>query len=143
MIVLTACFLMFGVLIYYTNSYLAKILRMRLCWTAICLYIIYYMISGHMWNRIQRPPYSSGRDVALSIAPQFSFQFQVETHLVGALYFLCGLSMSVLVQKAPYVENERRQRMLVYGCIATFLGIFSLIFRIFLIKNPYYPFKLL
>lgn len=101
------------------------------------------MISGNMWNHIRGPPYSSGRNGGLSISPQLGFQFGVESHLVFALYFLCALPLWLLVEKVPYIENADSQRKMVYGCMIAFIALFSVLLRLFRVKNPHYPFTLL
>ena len=126
----------------YVGLKLGDVLRARQPWIILCLIIVFYMISGNMWNHIRRPPYSSGRDGFMSISPQMGFQFGVESYIVSALYFLCGFPLWLLVQRVPYVESEGRQRTLVYVCMSAFIFFFGILLRVFKIKNPYYPFTL-
>jgi oligosaccharyltransferase complex subunit gamma len=127
----------------YVGLKLGDVLRARQPWTIICLIIVFYMISGNIWNHIRRPPYSSGREGGImSISPSMGFQFGVESYIVSALYFLCGFPLWLLVQRVPYVESDGRQRTLVYLCMAAFIFFFGILLRVFRIKYPHYPFTL-
>lgn len=55
---------------------------------------------------------------------------------------LLAFSMVALIIFVPKQRDPVRQRMGVYVWSAVFLGTFSLLFAIFRLKNPSYPFRL-
>ncbi|KAF8927938.1 oligosaccharyl transferase subunit ost3/OST6 [Dissophora ornata] len=73
-------------ILLYTKA--GKISSSKYLWSAISMFTIFIMISGHMWNQIRNPPYTvPGRDGRPGfIAQGFQNQFGLETQLVAVIY---------------------------------------------------------
>ena len=56
---------------------------------------------------------------------------------------ISAVSFVTLVTKIPLIQNEVQQRVATFLCIGLFVTVYSLLLRIFRIKNGGYPFKLL
>uniref|UniRef100_A0A1D1Z6I9 Magnesium transporter protein 1 n=1 Tax=Anthurium amnicola TaxID=1678845 RepID=A0A1D1Z6I9_9ARAE len=112
-------------------------------WTAFSLVIILIMISGHMWNHIRSPPYILPQNGKISyIAPGFSSQLGIESQIVAIMYGVCALSFVTLIISVPKIEDRTKQRFGVYIWMGILVATFSLLFALFRMKNPGYPFRL-
>lgn len=115
-------------------------------WCMLSLGWILIFCSGHMWNQIRGPPYQGRGDKGAPelISPSFSSQYLVETQILAALYGLCAFSFILLSVKVPQIEGEGLKRVATYVSLALFVGFYSLLLRMFNIKQGgAYPFKML
>ncbi|KAF9321219.1 oligosaccharyl transferase subunit ost3/OST6 [Podila horticola] len=122
-----------------------KILGSKYVWSAVSMFTIFIMISGHMWNQIRNPPYTApGRDGRPGfIAQGFQNQFGLESQIVAVLYALICGSAIVLISVVPKIENPTQQRLVVWVAMGFFGFFFSVLIKLFQVKNPGYPFTLL
>ncbi|CEH17921.1 Oligosaccharyltransferase, gamma subunit [Ceraceosorus bombacis] len=116
----------------------------KLIWTALCLATIVVMTSGYMWNSIRGAPYlmMGPKGKPEYFAAGFQNQYGAETTIVGAFYALLAFSFVSLTVFVPAQRDPVRQRAGVYVWSVIFLATFSLLFAVFRIKNPSYPFRL-
>ncbi|KAF8928848.1 oligosaccharyl transferase subunit ost3/OST6 [Podila verticillata] len=130
---------------YQVYSKAGKILGSKYIWSAVSMFTIFVMISGHMWNQIRNPPYTvPGRDGRPGfIAQGFQNQFGLESQIVAVLYALICGSAIVLISVVPKIENPTQQRLVVWVAMGFFGFFFSVLIKVFQVKNPGYPFTLL
>lgn len=131
--------------IFFIGPYIPNLFKSsKPIWMLLCLGSMIIFTSGHMWNSIRGAPY-----VAMGqggkpeyFAGGFQSQYGVETQIVAAIYSLLAFSFIALTVLVPAQRDPTRQRAGVYVWSAIFLGTFSVLFFIFRIKNPSYPFRL-
>ncbi|KAI8602592.1 hypothetical protein EDD21DRAFT_69177 [Dissophora ornata] len=130
-------------ILLYTKA--GKISSSKYLWSAISMFTIFIMISGHMWNQIRNPPYTvPGRDGRPGfIAQGFQNQFGLETQLVAVIYAVLTGSVISLIAVVPKIENPTMQRVAVWASMGLFALMFSVLIQFFRIKNPGYPFTLM
>ncbi|GJJ70635.1 oligosaccharyltransferase complex subunit gamma [Entomortierella parvispora] len=134
---------LFSAVMMYQKA--GKIFGSRYLWSALSLFTIFVMISGHMWNQIRRPPYTiPGRGGQPGfIAQGFQNQLGLETQIVAVMYaLLCG-SVIALLGIVPRIEDPSKQRIAVWVSMGLFSLMFSVLIQFFKVKNPGYPFQLL
>ncbi|KAF9556523.1 oligosaccharyl transferase subunit ost3/OST6 [Mortierella alpina] len=134
---------LFSIYVLYNKA--GKILGSKYIWSAGSMFIIFVMISGHMWNQIRTPPYTvPGRDGRPGfIAQGFQNQFGLETQIVAVLYATLTGSVIALIAVVPRIENPLSQRIAVWVSMGLFAFMFSVLIQIFRVKNPGYPFTLM
>ncbi|KAK1925155.1 hypothetical protein DB88DRAFT_488109 [Papiliotrema laurentii] len=132
-------------LTYALWPYALPLIQSRLVWGVASILLILTFTSGHMWNRIKNAPY-----VAVSqngqtswIAGGFQQQLGLESQVVGAIYGLLSFSIIALTVFVPAQLNPAKQRIAVYLWLAMLVVVFSLLFKLFKVKNGGYPFSLL
>jgi oligosaccharyltransferase complex subunit gamma len=124
--------------------------------------MILVFTSGYMWNKIKNAPYVNvGRDGKVNwIAGGFQNQlglesqvvagiceftfisqiaYQTEYHLDGVLAFTI-VALTVLV---PAQGSPQKQRIGVYLWLGMLVIVFSILMKLFKVKNPGYPYALL
>lgn len=113
-------------------------------WMILCIGSMIVFNSGYMWNSIRGAPYIAAGQGGKPeyFAGGFQNQYGVETQIVAAIYALLAFSFIALTVLVPSQRDPVRQRAGVYVWSAIFLVTFSLLFYIFRIKNPSYPFRL-
>ncbi|KAF9582551.1 oligosaccharyl transferase subunit ost3/OST6 [Lunasporangiospora selenospora] len=133
--------LLSGTACYALYARAGKVVRSKYLWAGICLFTIFIMISGHMWNQIRRPPYSMpGQGF---VAAGFQNQFGIESQLVAVMYaVLCGAVIS-LISSVTRIEDAPKQRISVWVWMLIFGFMYSILLQTFRLKNPGYPFRLL
>ncbi|KAF9108209.1 oligosaccharyl transferase subunit ost3/OST6 [Mortierella sp. AM989] len=131
--------------IYFIYSKAGKISSSKYLWSALSMFIIFVMISGHMWNQIRNPPYTvQGKDGKPGfIAQGFQNQFGLETQIIAVLYAMLTGCVISLIGVAPRIENPGKQRLTVWVSMGLFTLMFSFLIQIFRVKNPGYPFVLM
>ncbi|KAG0364317.1 hypothetical protein BC939DRAFT_397441 [Gamsiella multidivaricata] len=131
-----------GILIYAKAG---KVSTSKYLWSAISMFTIFIMISGHMWNQIRNPPYTvPGRDGRPGfIAQGFQNQFGLETQIVAVIYAILTGSVISLIGIVPRIENPTMQRVAVWVSMGVFAFMFSILLQFFKVKNPGYPFTLM
>ncbi|KAF9912663.1 oligosaccharyl transferase subunit ost3/OST6, partial [Lobosporangium transversale] len=122
-----------------------KVSGSKYLWSAISLFTIFIMISGHMWNQIRNPPYTiPGRGGRSGfIAQGFQNQFGLESQVIAVLYAALTGCVIALIGVVPRIETPALQRAAVWVSMGLFIFLFSLLIQIFRVKNPAYPFTLL
>ncbi|CAO1625753.1 unnamed protein product [Parajaminaea phylloscopi] len=110
----------------------------------LSLAVITIMCSGYMWNNIRNAPYLSvGGDGKIEyFAGGFQNQHGVETQIVAGIYGLLAFSLIALTVLVPSQRDPVKQRAGVYVWSIIFLAGVSVLFAVFRIKNPSYPFRL-
>ncbi|KAF9342901.1 oligosaccharyl transferase subunit ost3/OST6 [Mortierella sp. AD094] len=131
--------------IYLIYTKAGKLSSSKYLWSALSMFTIFIMISGHMWNQIRNPPYTvPGRDGQPGfIAQGFQNQLGLETQIVAVLYAVLTGSVISLIGVVPRIENPSMQRMAVWLSMGLFAFMFSVLIQIFRVKNPSYPFTLM
>ncbi|CAI2167983.1 14505_t:CDS:2 [Funneliformis geosporum] len=112
-------------------------------WTALSLVIILMMISGHMWNHIRGAPYITLNNGKVNyVAHGYSNQLGIESQIVALIYGVCALCVVSLIISVPKIEDKTKQRLGVYIWMGILIISSSILFALFRIKNPGYPFRL-
>ncbi|UZJ55212.1 hypothetical protein CBS101457_004532 [Exobasidium rhododendri] len=111
---------------------------------AAVLLTIVVMCAGQMWNSIRNAPYMSMNQNGKPeyFAGGFQTQYGAETQIVAIVYAILAFSVVSLTVLVPMQRDPVKQRAGVYIWSAILLFAFSLLFYIFRIKNPSYPFRL-
>ncbi|KAI8826656.1 uncharacterized protein EV422DRAFT_582201 [Fimicolochytrium jonesii] len=123
---------------------ITAIVQNRKIWSTLLIAWVVTMCSGHMWNSIRGPPYTGMRDNRPEvIAPGFQNQFVLETQLVAVLYAACSIAFVALVTKVPAMSQPFSQRTAAYAFAGVFVVIYSIMLKLFRLKNGGYPYKLL
>lgn len=110
----------------------------------ISLATITIMCAGYMWNNIRGSAYlnvSPGGKIEYFSAG-FQNQLGVETQIVACIYAVLAFSVVALTLLVPTQRDPTKQRAGVYVWSAIFLAGVSVLFAVFRIKNPSYPFRL-
>ncbi|KAL5960485.1 Magnesium transporter protein 1, partial [Taenia solium] len=108
----------------------------------ICMILIFYMISGQVWNSIRRPPafHSSAEEGLVLFYPNNNSQFVSETLIIMITYALVSLSIVILTDVAQTPDSNKRRAMAVVGT-AMFAIFTSLCLSLFRKKNQSYPYR--
>jgi len=137
--------LLAGGLVYGLWPYLLPLAQSRVIWGTLSLVLILTFTSGHMWNKIKGAPYvqtgPGGRTAW--IAGGYSNQLGLESQVVGAIYGLLAFCIVVLTHLVPAQSSPVKQRIAVYLWLGLLVVVFSLLMKLFKIKNGGYPFHLL
>lgn len=131
--------------IYFIGPHIPQMFKTsKPIWMLLCIGSMIVFTSGQMWNSIRGAPYvAMGQNGKPEyFAGGFQSQYGVETQIVAAIYSLLAFSFIALTVLVPAQRDPTRQRAGVYVWSVIFLGTFSLLFYIFRIKNPSYPFRL-
>ncbi|VDO12141.1 unnamed protein product [Rodentolepis nana] len=138
-VAVTACVI--GIIIYLRTDSLQSIFnRSTVSYTSMI--IIFYMISGQMWNGIRHPPaFQNSADGGLVIFyPASNSQFIWETVIVMAVYALVSWSLVLLIEVTNAPDSNRKRVMAITG-IALFAIFVSLSLSLFRKKNHGYPYR--
>ncbi|CAG8489165.1 3403_t:CDS:2 [Paraglomus brasilianum] len=115
----------------------------RNVWASLSLVIILMMTSGHMWNQIRTPPYVISQQGRVSyVASGFQNQLGLESQIVAIMYGVCALSTIALITSVPKLNDPVKQRFGIYLWVGILVAMFSLVFALFRVKQPGYPFRL-
>ncbi|KAF9429006.1 oligosaccharyl transferase subunit ost3/OST6 [Podila epigama] len=138
-------FIAVGFFLYLLATKAGTVLGSKYIWSGASLYVILIMISGHMWNQIRNPPYTAPtRDGRPGfIAQGFQSQFGLESQIVAILYALICASSIVLMSVVPKISNPTQQRFVIWIAMGAFAFFFSVLIKMFQVKNPSYPFSLM
>uniref|UniRef100_A0A915ET35 Magnesium transporter protein 1 n=1 Tax=Echinococcus canadensis TaxID=519352 RepID=A0A915ET35_9CEST len=106
--------------------------------------LIFYMISGQVWNSIRRPPafHSSAEEGLVLFYPNNNSQFVSETLIIMTTYALVSLSFVILTDVNQTSDSNKRRAMAVLG-VAMFAVFTSLCLSLFRKKNQSYPYSFL
>ncbi|KAI8052504.1 hypothetical protein BDF22DRAFT_688795 [Syncephalis plumigaleata] len=134
----------FLVALRFSSQYVWAILSNTRVWSAITLVFLLIMMSGFMWNQIRMPPYHGGSPQNPEyISSGFQQQFVAETQIVALLYAGCAFATVSLVTRVPAIKNSMLQNIAALVWTIILVVIYSLLLRLFRVKNGGYPFKLL
>ncbi|KAJ3108960.1 oligosaccharyl transferase subunit ost3/OST6 [Phlyctochytrium planicorne] len=130
-------------LISIISKNLIEIIRNKRIWISISLCCIILFCSGFMWNQIRGAPYTGAKDGKPQlIAGGFQSQFVLESQITGVLYGVSAFFIVILSTKIPEISDPNIRRFSVYVGMACFLLSYSVLLRIFKMKNGGYPFTL-
>ncbi|RKP26417.1 hypothetical protein SYNPS1DRAFT_21819 [Syncephalis pseudoplumigaleata] len=134
----------FLVALRFSSHYVWAVLSNTRVWSAISLVFLLIMMSGLMWNQIRMPPYHGGSAQQPEyIAPGFQQQYVAETQIVALLYAGCAFATVSLVTRVPAIKDSMLQNVVALVWTMLLVIIYSLLLRLFRVKNGSYPFKLL
>ncbi|KAN0061935.1 oligosaccharyl transferase subunit ost3/OST6 [Thecaphora frezii] len=140
----TALILVVSTLIFVAPRISGAFRSTKPLWMLLSLTSMIVFTSGQMWNQIRNAPYVSNDGGKVQyFANGFQNQYGAETQIVAGIYALLAFSFVALTVLVPAQRDPTRQRAGVYVWSAIMLGTFSVLFAIFRIKNPSYPFRLL
>ncbi|BHF61363.1 tumor suppressor candidate 3 [Sparganum proliferum] len=116
--------------------------RSTLSYAAMVL--IFYIISGQVWNSIRRPPFFHNQPQGgiAFLYPGGDFQFISETIIVMVTYVLVSISILMLVE-AGQMEDFGKKRMMAIGGLSLFSIFVSIILSLFRRKYQGYPYSFL
>ncbi|KAJ3407142.1 oligosaccharyl transferase subunit ost3/OST6 [Chytridiales sp. JEL 0842] len=124
---------------------ISTLLSSKKPWMVFSLGLIVLFCSGHMWNSIRGAPYVGNRNGKPEIvAPGFQSQFVLESQIVAFLYAVSSLvfiMLAVWIPKMP--AGGAVQKVGIYATVGAFLVVYSLLLKLFKVKNGGYPFALL
>ncbi|KAL3316926.1 hypothetical protein Ciccas_004421 [Cichlidogyrus casuarinus] len=130
-------------LIYFKRDSLGFLMN-RNVWAFISLNVIFYMISGQVWNHIRGPPLinveQGGRIVF--IYPGSDYQFVAETFIVMALYFVISLSFILIYEIKSIADPTKRKTLAIASLLMFTLGL-SFLIHVFRRKYQGYPYTFL
>ncbi|OXH16078.1 oligosaccharyltransferase complex subunit gamma [Cryptococcus neoformans A1-35-8] len=134
-----------GVSAYSLRSILVPLIQSRIVWGTASIILILTFTSGYMWNKIKNAPYvAAGRDGKVQwIAAGYQNQLGLESQVVGAIYGLLAFSIVALSVLVPAQTSAVKQRVGVYLWLGMLVVVFSLLIKLFKMKNGGYPFSLL
>ncbi|OCF55997.1 oligosaccharyltransferase complex subunit gamma [Kwoniella mangroviensis CBS 10435] len=131
--------------LYSMRKILVPLIQSRLVWGSLSIILILTFTSGHMWNKIKNAPYvAAGPNGQISwIAGGYSNQLGLESQVVAGIYGLLGFSIIALTVLIPAQSSPIKQRVGVYLWLGMLIIVFSLLIKLFRMKNGGYPFALL
>ncbi|WVO14155.1 hypothetical protein L204_101786 [Cryptococcus depauperatus] len=144
-IVIPASIIAIAVFVYSLRSFLVPLAQSRVVWGCVSLILILTFISGYMWNRIRNAPYiAMGKDGKINwIAGGYQNQLGLESQVVGGIYGLLAFCIIALTLFVPAQTSPVKQRIGVYLWLGMLVVVFSLLIKLFKLKNGGYPFSLL
>jgi oligosaccharyltransferase complex subunit gamma len=127
------------------RALLLPIVTSRWIWGAASLLGVLIGTTGHMWVKIKQAPYvQATREGGINwIAGGYSNQLGLEGQIMALLYGACGFCIIVLTVFIPAQSSPFKQRVGTLLWVGFLVALFSIIIRIFRIKNGGYPFGLL
>ncbi|WVQ78613.1 hypothetical protein IAT38_000699 [Cryptococcus sp. DSM 104549] len=131
--------------LYSMRAILVPLVQSRVVWGTGSIILILTFTSGFMWNKIKGAPYvAAGPGGKVSwMASGYSNQLGLESQVVGAVYGLLAFSIIALTLLVPSQTSPVKQRFGVYLWLGMLLVVFSLLMKLFRLKNGGYPFSLL
>ncbi|WRT67444.1 uncharacterized protein IL334_004415 [Kwoniella shivajii] len=134
-----------GVSLFSLRKLLVPLVQSRIVWGTASIILILTFTSGHMWNKIKNAPYvAAGPNGKISwIAGGYQNQLGLESQVVGGIYGLLAFSIIALSVFIPNQSSPVKQRIGVYLWLAMLIVVFSLLIKLFRMKNGGYPFALL
>ncbi|WWC60794.1 uncharacterized protein I303_103370 [Kwoniella dejecticola CBS 10117] len=144
-IAIPASILAIGLSLYSMRKIIVPLVQSRLIWGTFSIILILTFTSGYMWNKIKNAPYvAAGPNGQISwIAGGYSNQLGLESQVVGGIYGILAFSIVALTLLIPAQSSPAKQRVGVYLWLAMLVVVFSLLIKLFRMKNGGYPFALL
>lgn len=126
-------------------NWIKKILTNKTIWTVFTLFLVLMFTSGHMYNRIRGVPYviPNGQGGISYIAGGFQNQFGLESQIIACIYGVLALASIQLTFRVPRLLHPGQQIFLAVTWTGIIWVVFSILIKIFHIKNGGYPYKLL
>lgn len=134
-----------GGLLYVRRKNL-EFLYNKTYWAIGCLFIVFAMTSGQMWNHIRGPPYAHRNPQTGQVSyihGSSQAQFVAETHIVIVLNALYVAGMILLNEKAFEVKEIGKRRFVVMVGLGLVVLFFSLLLSVFRSKYHGYPYSFL
>ncbi|ODN88406.1 oligosaccharyltransferase complex subunit gamma [Cryptococcus wingfieldii CBS 7118] len=131
--------------LYTLSPILIPLIQSRVVWGTFSIILILTFTSGYMWNKIKGAPYvavAKGGGVSW-IAGGYQNQLGLESQVVGGIYGLLAFSIVALTVFVPSQSSPAKQRIGVYLWLGMLVVVFSLLMKLFKMKNGGYPFSLL
>ncbi|WVR05412.1 hypothetical protein IAU60_002427 [Kwoniella sp. DSM 27419] len=131
--------------LYSMRNILVPLAQSRVVWGTLSLILILTFTSGYMWNKIKGAPYvAAGPGGSVSwIAQGYSNQLGLESQVVGGIYGLLAFSIIALTVFIPSQTSPLKQRIGVFLWLGMLVVVFSLLIKLFRMKNGGYPFAIL
>ncbi|ORX33868.1 putative dolichyl-diphosphooligosaccharide-protein glycotransferase [Kockovaella imperatae] len=128
-----------------SRAFVLPIIQSKIIWGISSVILILTFTSGYMWNKIKNTPYVvTGPNGQVSwFAGGYSNQLGLESQVVAGAYGALSLTIVALTIFVPAQASPSKQRVGVYLWLAMFVVIFSLLVKLFRVKNESYPYKLL
>ncbi|KAM7533454.1 hypothetical protein Aperf_G00000120693 [Anoplocephala perfoliata] len=132
-----------GIIIYLRSDNIGN-LASRSTVSFTCMVVIFYLISGQVWNNIQRPAafHNSAERGLVIFYPSSSSQFVWETVIIMGVYALMSWGLIILTEVDQTQDPNRKRVMAIIG-LAMFVISISLSLSFFRKKNHGYPFSFL
>ncbi|KAJ3127549.1 oligosaccharyl transferase subunit ost3/OST6 [Nowakowskiella sp. JEL0407] len=112
-------------------------------WMSISIGSTIYFCAGHMWNSIRGPEFAGLNQGRVELFQGgFQTQYGVEPQLIAILYALTAIAFVVLSSNVPKIQNPDQQRVVFWLALVGYLVLYSVLMRIFKVKNAAYPYKL-
>ncbi|GMK56493.1 hypothetical protein CspeluHIS016_0303330 [Cutaneotrichosporon spelunceum] len=129
---------------YSARKLLVPILTSRIIWGVTVIMLCILFTSGYMWNKIKGAPYvQAGPGGRVSwVAGGYQNQLGIESQVVAVLYGVLALTVIVLSVFIPAQSSPTKQHIGTYLWLALLVVLFSLLIRLFKLKNGGYPFGL-
>lgn len=101
------------------------------------------LISGYMFTVIRGIPLIAKDDKGniMYFSGGTHWQFGLETFIISSIYIALGALIVGLVSYIPLIENEQLKNSLTIGFAFGVLYIFNYLTKIFLVKDPGYPYQ--
>ncbi|KAL7424300.1 oligosaccharyl transferase subunit ost3/OST6 [Cryptotrichosporon argae] len=130
--------------VYSARALVVPVLQSRLVWGAASALAILTFTSGHMWNKIKGAPYVTVQNGKTAwMAGGYQNQLGLESQVVGTIYGTLAFCVIVLTLFVPAQSSPLKQRVGVFLWLGLLVVVFSILFRLFKMKNGAYPFGLL
>ncbi|OCF40625.1 oligosaccharyltransferase complex subunit gamma [Kwoniella heveanensis CBS 569] len=131
--------------LYSMRKILIPLAQSRVVWGAASLILILTFTSGYMWNKIKGAPYvAAGPGGKVSwIAAGYQNQLGLESQVVGGIYGILSFSIIALTVFIPAQSSPLKQRIGAFLWLGMLVVVFSLLIKLFRMKNGGYPFALL
>lgn len=138
-------FLVVGAVLYWKRNSLGFLANKTL-WSFIILSVIFFMISGQMWNHIRSPPFNHKNPQngqVTYVHPDFDTQFVSETYLIFAINAAIVMGMVLLAETSSLIGEGPRKKVVVCFGLGMVVTFFSLLLSIFRSKYQGYPYSFL
>ncbi|KAI9216036.1 hypothetical protein BC828DRAFT_394347 [Blastocladiella britannica] len=137
------------VLAFLLRSYIflgAKLVLLnKRLYAAASILAILMFTGGTMWNSIRNPPLvgSTRNGQPEYIAQGLQTQHGIETQISAVLHGLGALAVVVMTNMVPKTTSATSQRVITTVALVLLVASFSLVMKVFVVKSPGYPFRML
>ncbi|KAG1658465.1 Magnesium transporter protein 1 [Nymphon striatum] len=130
--------------LYYTkDKFSLKIISLQNILAVIILVIVYYFISGAMWNTIHKSPFSVPGKTWLDsyIGRERMEQLVAETYIIMSFYALSTIGFLIMAE-APYFKGKKAVRVgvMILG-LGLYVGLFQAMISVAVFKESVVPHK--
>ncbi|ORZ40692.1 hypothetical protein BCR44DRAFT_49779 [Catenaria anguillulae PL171] len=138
-----------GVAIFLLRRYIFLVLQLiffgRKIYALGSLFGILLFTGGYMWNTIRSPPFmvTDRQGNAEYVANGLQQQHGIETQITALLHGVCAFATVALIVAVPKLKSAWMQRLVTCLLLVSIVGAYSVVMRMFRIKSPGYPYKML